>query len=48
MAFFRLYPTIPAPTLVRGEGVYLRPADMRDYALGANLAGRRPNPHLVP
>jgi len=37
MAFFRLYPTIPAPTLVRGEGVYLRPADMRDYEAWTEL-----------
>lgn len=31
MAFFRLYPSIPAPTLVRGDGIYLRPPEMRDY-----------------
>ena len=36
MAFFRLYPDHPAPTLVRGEGVYLRPADMRDYEAWTN------------
>jgi [ribosomal protein S5]-alanine N-acetyltransferase len=37
MALFRLYPTIQAPTLVRGEGVYLRPPEMRDFEAWAEL-----------
>ncbi len=37
MALFRLYPSIHAPTLVRGEGIYLRPADMSDFETWAEL-----------
>jgi ribosomal-protein-alanine N-acetyltransferase len=37
MALFRLYPSIHAPTLVRGEGIYLRPADMSDFEAWAEL-----------
>ena len=31
MALFRLYPPVHAPTLVRGEGLYLRPPEMGDF-----------------
>jgi ribosomal-protein-alanine N-acetyltransferase len=37
MALFRLYPSIHAPTLVRGEGIYLRPPDMHDFEAWAEL-----------
>lgn len=31
MALFRLYPPVHVPTLVRGEGLYLRPPEMGDF-----------------
>ena len=31
MALFRLYPANPTEILLRGEGVFLRPPEMRDY-----------------
>ena len=37
MALFRLYPPVHAPTLVRGEGLYLRPPEMRDFEAWAAL-----------
>lgn|SRR5450631_1123845 len=37
MALFRIYPAIHATTLVRGEGLYLRPPDMRDFEAWADL-----------
>jgi len=37
MALFRLYPSIHSPTLVRGEGIYLRPPDMHDFEAWAEL-----------
>ena len=40
MALFRLGPTSRTTTLVRGEGIYLRPPEMRDYEAWADLRGR--------
>ena len=40
MALFRLGPSFDAVTLVRGEGVYLRPAEMRDFDEWASLRER--------
>ena len=40
MALFRLGPSFDAATLVRGEGVYLRPAEMRDFDAWASLRER--------
>ena len=37
MALFRLGPQYDAANFVRGDGVYLRPAEMRDYAPWAEL-----------
>jgi ribosomal-protein-alanine N-acetyltransferase len=37
VALFRIYPAIHATTLVRGEGLYLRPPDMRDFEAWADL-----------
>lgn len=37
MALFRLYPPVHAPTLVRGEGLYLRPPEMGDFEAWAAL-----------
>jgi [ribosomal protein S5]-alanine N-acetyltransferase len=31
VALFRLYPPVHVPTLVRGEGLYLRPPEMGDF-----------------
>ena len=40
MALFRLGPTSENATFVRGEGVYLRPPDMRDFEAWAGLRER--------
>lgn len=40
MALFRLGPTFDAASLVRGDGVYLRPAEMRDFDDWASLRER--------
>ncbi len=40
MALFRLGPSFDAATLVRGEGIYLRPAEMRDFEAWADLRER--------
>jgi ribosomal-protein-alanine N-acetyltransferase len=40
VALFRLYPASHAAILIRGEGVYLRPAEMRDYEAWADLRAR--------
>jgi [ribosomal protein S5]-alanine N-acetyltransferase len=37
VAFFRLYPAIPPATLIRGEGIYMRPPEMRDHEAWAEL-----------
>ncbi|MCI0599973.1 MAG: GNAT family N-acetyltransferase [Beijerinckiaceae bacterium] len=37
MALFRLYPASHTGILLRGEGVYLRPPDMRDYEAWSDL-----------
>jgi ribosomal-protein-alanine N-acetyltransferase len=37
VALFRLYPASHAATLLRGEGIYLRPPEMRDYEAWADL-----------
>jgi ribosomal-protein-alanine N-acetyltransferase len=37
MALFRLYPASHAVTLVRGDGIYLRPPEMRDSEAWAEL-----------
>ena len=40
MALFRLGPSYDATTIVRGSGVYLRPAEMRDFDEWASLRER--------
>ena len=40
MALFRLSPASHAAPLVRGEGIYLRPPEMRDYEAWADLRAR--------
>ncbi|MHB8885882.1 MAG: GNAT family N-acetyltransferase [Methylovirgula sp.] len=40
MALFRLGPASDSVSLVRGEGVYLRPPEMRDYEAWAGLRER--------
>lgn len=40
MALFRLGPVSESATFVRGEGVYLRPPDMRDFDAWASLRER--------
>jgi [ribosomal protein S5]-alanine N-acetyltransferase len=40
VALFRLNPVGRATTLVRGEAIYLRPAEMRDYEAWADLRER--------
>jgi len=37
MALFRLYPANPTEILLRGEGVFLRPPEMRDYEAWSEL-----------
>lgn len=37
MALFRLYPPSHAAPLVRGDGIYLRPPEMRDFEAWADL-----------
>lgn len=43
MALFRLGSSFETATLVRGDGVYLRPAEMRDFEDWANLRERSRN-----
>ena len=40
MALFRLGPSFDPASLVRGDGIYLRPADMRDFEEWASLRER--------
>lgn len=40
MAFFRLSPVGLSLVLLRGEGIYLRPPEMRDYEAWADLRAR--------
>ncbi|MGH6848884.1 MAG: GNAT family N-acetyltransferase [Methylocella sp.] len=40
MALFRLSPASHAAPLVRGEGIYLRPPEMRDFEAWADLRAR--------
>ena len=40
MAIFRLGPASENATFVRGDGLYLRPAEMRDYAAWSLLRER--------
>ncbi len=40
MALFRLGPSFDTTTLVRGDGVYLRPAEARDFDEWASLRDR--------
>lgn len=40
MALFRIGPVYESPTFLRGEGVYLRPLEMRDFEEWASLRER--------
>lgn len=40
MAFFRLYPSFPPAKLLRGEGLYLRAPELRDFEAWSDLRGK--------